>query len=464
VLEIFAKDKVHAVAFINPPGPAKLYRSMYCTYISKANYIWQPQDFINLSAHIPQDSDLKFFDCSINNMSEEDLFKELSSNKPDLCIIALSSIVYDEDMKFLKNFGRHFPDIKIIALGDIFLEKIFWERGLEYADGLVLNSIDVDLSDYIKSGVSHSPNLVLKDDQKNTVERESKSPPKKVSIGIPRHELFINKKYRFPFVKSYLYSTVTTQFGCPFSCAYCTQCKIPVTYRDYNEILKEIEKVYHLGIRDLFFGDPSFGFPKENALLLLEGMVGNNFSMRWACYANPALLNSEMLNLMKRAGCHTVIIGVEDEDLDMLRERYKRTLSKSRLIEFCEECSRLGIRICGDFIIGLNSDKDAVNRMVDFAKKLKLDYASFNIFTVLFGSKVREDLIKEGKIDPYAVGSDTSGTFGKEGREKLIELRNMAVKKFYMRPSYIIRRLTRISSLSEFLIQIEEMRGIFKGI
>jgi len=452
-------NKTPLAVFINPPGPSRLYRSMTCTYVSKANYIWQPQDFINLSAQVPKDYNLRFFDCTINNISEEELFRKIGT-APDLAIVALSSIVYDNDIDFLRAFRSRFPHTKILALGDIFLEKIFWEKGLEYADGLILNSIDVDLAGFIKSGINRSANLILKDSPLEE-KAEYSIRPKEVSIGVPRHELFINKKYRFPFVRSFLYSTVSTQFGCIYQCNYCSQCKIPVSYRNYAEVLEELENVRGLGIRDLFFGDPNFGFPKENAVILLKGMIERGIHMRWVCYTNPASLDSELISLMKKAECHTVIIGIEDEDIDMLREKHKRTLSRSRLIDFCKECNELRINICGDFIIGLNSDEKAVEKMVEFAKMLRLDYASFNIFSILFGSRVREQLISEGKIDPYAAGFDTSGTFGQDKR--LIELRNKAVKKFYLRPSYFIKRLSRIRSLAEFVIQLEEMVTMFRN-
>jgi hypothetical protein len=450
-----------SVAFINPPGPSRLYRSTVCTYISKANYIWQPQDFVTLSAHIPHEYTLDFFDCVRDHKTQEMLFDEVNLSPYKVVIVAISSIVYDQDIDFLKRFRAYFPDLKILVTGDILLEKIFWENVLEYADGLVLNSIDIDLAHYINEKTSNSPHLILKHQATNEPKAEGKAHPKQVSIGIPRHELFISKKYRFPFVRSYLYSTVSSQFGCPYGCNYCSWCEIPVVYRKYDEVLEEIATIHRLGVQDIFFGDPSFGFPRDNAVLMLEGMIRKNFSMRWVCYANPGLLDDEVLQLMKSAGCHTVIIGIDDENVDLLKAKYDRNLSKSKLIAFCHQCLQLDIRICGDFIIGLDSDKTAVNRMIQFAKLLHLDYASFNIFTPLLGSKMRKILVSEGILDPYTIGFDTSGTFG-QGNEKLIQLRNMAIKQFYLRPGYLLRRMMNITSVTECMIQLEEMIAMLK--
>ena len=458
---MFPTGATRAVAFINPPGPAKLYRSIICTYISKANYIWQPQDFINLSAQIPPEYDLKLFDCSLNGIDAERLFENMTRYNPGVAVIALSSIVFDHDLEFLRQFRRHFPEIICLALGDILLEEVFWEKVCAYVDGLVLNSLDLDFAAFLRTGESHSAGLLLKNGKFQRSAPALK--PKKVSIGIPRHQLFLNRKYRFPFVKSYLYSTVSTQFSCPYRCKYCSASKIPVTYRDYQEVLAELELIRQLGVHDLFFADPSFGFPKDNARHILEGMLSQRLGMRWVCYTNPALWNKETLKLMQAAGCHTVIIGVDDEDTDLLKEKYGRTLSKSTLIAFCEECRRLQIHVCGDFIIGLNSNEAAVKRLVQFAQTLRLDYASFNIFTVLLGSMVREELVREGKFDPYTLGYDTSGTFGVSDA-RLVRLRNLAVRKFYLRPGYLLHRVMAIRSLPELRIHCEEMLTMLKNV
>jgi radical SAM superfamily enzyme YgiQ (UPF0313 family) len=185
--------------------------------------------------------------------------------------------------------------------------------------------------------------------------------------------------------------------------------------------------------------------------------------MRWVCFTNPSLIDTTMLKLMKEAGCHTVMIGVDDEDSQLLEEKYNRVLPKSRLMQFCEECQRLHIQVSGDFIIGLNSDKTAVNCMIEFAKTLKLDYASFNIFTVLLGSIVREEFVKAGKLDPYTIGLETSGTSGERDAE-IVQLRNFAIKKFYLRPEYLLRRLIKIRSFAELRIQFEEMIALLKNM
>jgi radical SAM superfamily enzyme YgiQ (UPF0313 family) len=159
---------------------------------------------------------------------------------------------------------------------------------------------------------------------------------------------------------------------------------------------------------------------------------------------------------MAQTGCHTAIIGVEDADAEMLASQHQRHCSRQRLFAFVRECHRYGIKVCGDFIVGLNRNESAMEGLADFAMSLKLDFASFNMYVPLFGSILRDRLIREGGISVDAAGSDTSGTFGRDNA-RFLEIRNRLIRRFYVRPAYLVKRLLAVTTPSEFLIQCAEM-------
>lgn len=455
--------KEETVFFITPPSQEKLYRGVYCTYVSKANYIWQPQDFVLISAQVPEKYEAVLLDGNIDNLSENEIFRRMDKSVPVLAVVSVSTIVLENDLSFLNNMRGFFPDLKILVFGDILLEKRHWGKVLSLGVDILLDPMDIDLVRYINTGKTESRNIRLCKNQGQTdFERKKGEKPKEVSIGVPRHKIFVNPKYRNPFIKSFVYTTVTTQFSCPFSCAYCVCSNIPVTYRKYDEILSELDYVKQLKIKDIFFGDPSFGFPKENALKIVEGMIEREYGFNWCCYFNPNLSEKEVLKKMRLSGCHTVIIGVEDENAELLKDRYKRDLSREKLFNFVRECRVLGIKICGDFIVGLNNSPEAFDRMVDLAIELDLDYASFNILVPLMGSIFREELIARGEITQDQLGYDTSGTTGKENAEFFAN-RNRAIRRFYFRPRYLFSRLRSLTSIPEFVIHAQEMAGLIKN-
>ncbi len=343
------------VVFVNPPGPPRLYRSAVCTFVSKANYLWEPQDFVTMSAHVPPATALGMLDCSRSGLDAQTGLARLKAIEPDALVVAISSIVLESDLEFLASLRTTFPSAPLLVLGDALLEPVFWERVARHATHLVLNPMEPAIRDALEGRASDAPGLIPAERAHERVAAPQPSAPRAVSIGQPRHEAFLDGGYRFPFAHALHYATITGQFGCPFQCRYCSWCKTPVTYRGYEELVEEARRVRALGIREVFWGDPSFGFPRDNASAMLDELIRAGLGLSWSCYGNPQLLNDDTLSRMRKAGCHTIIIGVDDADTDMLKERYQRSLTRDDLYRFCSTCHKLGIEICGDFIIILLS-------------------------------------------------------------------------------------------------------------
>ena len=91
---------------------------------------------------------------------------------------------------------------------------------------------------------------------------------------------------------------------------------------------------------------------------------------------------------MKKAGCYAVAYGIESADQRILNQ-----LQKNITPEQVEEAVRLtkeqGIESIGYFILGSPGDTtETIRKTIDFAKKLRLDYAQFAITTPYPGTKL----------------------------------------------------------------------------
>jgi len=114
----------------------------------------------------------------------------------------------------------------------------------------------------------------------------------------------------------------------------------------------------------------------------------------------------------------------------------------------------------------MSNEQDIINTL-NYSLKLPIDFASFNIAAPLPGSDIRERARNDGTLVFGQEGFDTLGREGIMGNknvsfEKIAELRRKAVKQFYFRPSYLLRRLRKTSSLEHLGIQFFEMLSLIK--
>ncbi len=78
----------------------------------------------------------------------------------------------------------------------------------------------------------------------------------------------------------------------------------------------------------------------------------------------------EELKAMADGGARLFIVGFESGDAQILKNIKKgATIEMAR--EFMKNCKKVGIKVHGDFIIGLPGEtKDTINKTIDFAKEL----------------------------------------------------------------------------------------------
>ena len=168
---------------------------------------------------------------------------------------------------------------------------------------------------------------------------------------------------------------------------------------------------------------------------------------------------------MNDAGCHTVILGVDSASEKNLKT-FRRNSTLTKLELAIATANDLKMNICADFILGLeNETRSDVEKTISYALKLPIDYASFNVIVPTPGTSVSEKLKQQGASIFDLVNFDSLGKAGNIGNkhlsgDEIIALRNRAVKKFYLRPRHLARRLMKTTSFEHFQIQFEEMAAI----
>lgn len=135
--------------------------------------------------------------------------------------------------------------------------------------------------------------------------------------------------------------------GCIFACSFCYS---PVHWgqgsqvKQVGAIVAEVERLYAMGARHLFFVQDNFPNSPQLARAICRELVAAGTGMTWNCYATLPHLNREFLDDLSAAGCRSVFVGV-----DAVSDESKTAFSKSffkgwtKLAEKLEDCLARGI-------------------------------------------------------------------------------------------------------------------------
>lgn len=446
---------------IPPSDNKKIIRMIDCSHEAKSDYLWHPNDFIIMSSLAGHGDKVFVVDATAYEYNREQFLEKCRSTQPDIAVFALSSVLWKSDFDCFNEFKAQFKNMPVYVLGDIFFEEEYRSFMVPLCDGVILNPYFIDF-EKMKNRDVNGLQWIINSKDKPLIKNKKLEV---ISSNVPKHDLFISKRYGFPFAKHFKFATVTSVWGCPFSCAYCTDSQTMPVARKKDDIVKELEFLKKIKVHELFFADKVFGSNPQTQELL--DAMKKDFHFSWSCYFHPSLYTRKLLTSMKKAGCHTIIVGIDSANIDALKS-YNRSVNKDQLIELLNTANQLNISVCADFIIGLDHEsKEDILATIDFALKMPLDFASFNIAAPLPGSSIRNKAKSENKMAFGEEGFDSlasNGTLSSSqlSTEELLALRHQAVMAFYTRPKYLLRRLARTTSFEHLNNQLKQAVELFR--
>ena len=121
--------------------------------------------------------------------------------------------------------------------------------------------------------------------------------------------------------------------------------------------------------KEFFFDDDTFNIRKDRVLALCKEFKPVGF--QWSCTARVHS-DYETLKAMADAGCRLLIVGFESGDPQILKNIKKgATLEMGR--NFVKNCKKVGIRVHGDFIIGLPGEtKETIEKTIELRQGTRL--------------------------------------------------------------------------------------------
>jgi radical SAM superfamily enzyme YgiQ (UPF0313 family) len=252
--------------------------------------------------------------------------------------------------------------------------------------------------------------------------------------------------------------------GCPFKCTYCASQSIwaggkKVRFRSAENILEEIKLLIRdYKMKEIFFHDDMFTAKRSLVSTLCEKIISEGIDITWVCMSRVDAIDEDILKLMKAAGCHQICFGVESADEQILKNIQKK-ISLEQVKKAVALAKKVEVDVRTSFMMGNPGEtEETLKKTINFALKLNPTIASFNITTPYPGTELRRWAKENGylKTEDYGLleSSECILELPTISSEKINLYAQIALKKFYYRPTYILNRIFRIRSLDDLKVVI----------
>lgn len=447
------------------------------TVSSQINY-WQPLGTLYVAAVLQKAGhEVKFFNGAF--IPHEEILKQVIQFKPEFIGLYSTTFGWQKAKKTADDFKNIISrEIFICAGGPypIAVQEHCLEDAGECIDAVVTGEGEytvLEIMERLQSGESL-------DGVQGVIFRKCgeiiKNLPRPLihdldSLPFPARELLGDANLYIPPPATYKRKPVAvlmTSRGCNRKCIYCFQIdkerKSGIRYRSVENVLEEIEHCLRQGYREIKFIDDTLAADYDRAMQIAQQIKARRLDFTWFASACVNQVDKPLLKAFKDAGCWAILFGAESGVQKNLNAIRKGT-TLEQIKEAVKSAQDVGIKVSTPFMFGIPGETfEEGLQTIEFAIKLSPDMANFHAITPFPGTYLYDNLEKYGTM------SEDLKDFTYQGaafvpytmtREEILKLRQIAFKKFYTRPSFILKKLLEFHSVNDFKVAVKSAKSLF---
>ncbi len=219
------------------------------------------------------------------------------------------------------------------------------------------------------------------------------------SIPFPAWDLFPIEKYinRSITREDGRKMSVIAGRGCPYNCTFCSKNFSGVRIRSAKNIadeIRELKKRYN--IRFVEFLDELVVISKKRIFELCDELEG--LDIQWSCQGRLNIVDREMLERMKKAGCKRIGYGIESGSPKIIEIMNKR-IDLDRAEKVIAETESAGIVMMPQLMFGmLGETRETLRETIEFCKRAHIGIQGMFTATPLPNTWLYEYALKKGFI------------------------------------------------------------------
>lgn len=429
---------------LNPPYPSKVIRRYICSH-NVYNFLFPPLELMHLASIVKawKKEEAILIDAIAEGLNLEDVLKRIGTLRPDLLVFMPGFEIFSEDIESIEKIKKIFPDLKIICFGHIpsvFPREILKNTNIDF---VVIDEPEISFSELYdrlkyKKSINDLKGIAYKENG-DIILNEKRERIKDLDVlPFPDYSLVKVNSYNEPFLDK-PFAAIQTARGCPFECNYCVRTFGRMTaYRSAESVIDELKKLKNkFNIATVRFIDDTFTANKERLKRTCQQMLENNLGLNWTCLSRIDALDKETIQLMRKAGCVRIYIGIESGSqkiLDFYRKGYRLESIKTQAKIFKDT----GIETLGFFMVGAPEEtEEDLLKSVNLAKDLDFDYIIVSILTAYPGTQLFNDLKDKIKFSLFPYVNE----FKNLNLEKITLWEKKFYRKFYLRPRCVGKKI-----------------------
>jgi anaerobic magnesium-protoporphyrin IX monomethyl ester cyclase len=243
--------------------------------------------------------------------------------------------------------------------------------------------------------------------------------------------------------------------GCPHSCMFCSEVMRVSTgkrlrSRSAASVADEMEHLARQGVNICSFQDDSFSASQRFVQSLCEELIARNSKMPWMARVRVDELSYDLLDLMKKAGCVMLGIGVESGSERIIKIMKKQQGSKPWR-ELCRQAFRwtqaLGIGTNAYYVLGNPTEtREEIEQTIRFALELNSDSIQIHFYTPYPGSAAWEEYQDQlAGSNPAAMYHYAKPNFSLAAvsPKELVKIRSQFYRRYLFRPGFAFNHFSR---------------------
>ncbi len=398
--------------------------------------------------------DVNVIDCQALKLTLSEVENELRKRQPDMVGLTSTTLTYKSALNIIKVAKNALPNCLTLLGGS---HVTFWdEEALNECPQLDIivrgegeNTI-LELAKTVEKGESFHDIVGTTCRKGDEVVKNPDRPHIEDLDSLPFPAFHLWPIEQFKKYGKIIFPVMTSR-GCTFWCDFCSAVRMfgrKYRMRSPQKVVDELEFLYKkYGEEQYTFYDDAFTVNQARTEEICHEILKRGLKIKWDCETRVDMVTKELLQKMKDAGCIAVWFGVEAGSEKVI-EAMGKGISLKQTFNAFKWANEVGLMTVASMILGFPGEtRETAMESIKLLERIKSDEIGVYIATPYPGTPMYDYVKKMGwiKITDFNKYDTATPIFETPtmSMKELRELHDDAHRRFYLRPTYILRAFSK---------------------